>query len=72
MRKRNPAAVPAGAETRNDRRFVESLARGLAVLRCFAPADRELGNREIAIRTGLPPATVSRLTFTLTALGYLS
>ena len=72
MRKRNPAAVPAGADLRADRRFVESLARGLAVLRCFSPADRELGNREIATRTGLPPATVSRLTFTLTALGYLS
>ena len=72
MRKRDAAAVPAGADLRHDRRFVEALARGLAVLRCFAPADRELGNSDIAARTGLPPATVSRLTFTLTALGYLT
>lgn len=72
MRKRDPALLPAGAELRQDRRFVEALARGLAVLRCFAPAEHELGNRDIAVRTGLPAATVSRLTFTLTALGYLS
>lgn len=72
MRKRDSAAVPASADLRHDRRFVEALARGLAVLRCFAPADRELGNSDIAARTGLPPATVSRLTFTLTALGYLT
>jgi DNA-binding IclR family transcriptional regulator len=54
-----------------DRRFVTALARGLEVLRCFRPADRWLAHQEIARRTGLPQATVSRLTFTLTALGYL-
>ena len=31
-----------------------------------------LGNREIADRTGLPKATISRLTYTLVLLGYLS
>ena len=31
-----------------------------------------LGNREISDRTRLPKATVSRLTYTLTLLGYLS
>jgi DNA-binding IclR family transcriptional regulator len=31
-----------------------------------------LGNREISDRTGLPKPTVSRLTYTLTLLGYLS
>ena len=71
MRKRDPAALPAGAELRADRRFVEALARELAVLRCCAPVDRGLGNRETAARTGLPAATVSRLTFTLTSLGCL-
>jgi DNA-binding IclR family transcriptional regulator len=34
--------------------------------------DPVLGNREIADRTGLPKPTVSRLTYTLTLLGYLS
>ena len=55
----------------DDRRYVTALARGLAVLRCFAPDDRWLAHQELARRTGLPQATVSRLTFTLTALGYL-
>ena len=31
-----------------------------------------LGNREIADRTGLPKPTISRLTYTLTLLGYLT
>jgi len=51
---------------------VIALARGLNVLRCFRQGDRFLGNQEIAERTGLPKATVSRLTNTLTTLGYLN
>lgn len=51
--------------------FVAALARGLAVLRCFQPGLRTLGNQELARLAGLPKATVSRLTFTLTELGYL-
>ncbi|MCB2072032.1 MAG: IclR family transcriptional regulator, partial [Ottowia sp.] len=45
---------------------------GMEVLRAFSPATPVLGNREIADRTGLPKPTVSRLTYTLTLLGYLS
>lgn len=56
----------------DDRKFVVALARGLEVLRAFTPSEGLLGNQEIAARTGLPKATVSRLTYTLTALGYLS
>ena len=48
-----------------------ALARGLEILRCFGPGDRDLGNQEIARRTGLPKPTVSRLTHTLRELGYL-
>lgn len=55
----------------DDRRFSTALARGLAVLRAFRPGDDGLGNADIAARTGLPKSTVSRLTFTLQALGYL-
>ena len=55
-----------------DRRFATTLARGLSVLRAFRPSDDGLGNAEIAERTGLPKSTVSRLTFTLQSLGYLS
>lgn len=62
----------AGTAPRNDRQFVSSLARGLEILRAFSPSDRLLGNQEIAARTGLPKPTVSRLTHTLTRLGYLT
>lgn len=55
-----------------DRQFVNALARGLELLRCFQPGDTELGNAELARRTGMPKPTVSRLTYTLTKLGYLA
>lgn len=55
-----------------DRKFVVALARGLDVLRSFRPDDDMLGNLEIAERTGIPKPTVSRLTYTLTQLGYLA
>jgi len=55
-----------------ERQFVTALARGLEVLRAFRQNDVALGNHEIAERTGLPKPTVSRLTYTLCKLGYLS
>jgi DNA-binding IclR family transcriptional regulator len=55
-----------------DRSFVVALARGLDVLRAFHPNDGLLGNQEIAARTNLPKPTISRLTYTLTKLGYLT
>jgi DNA-binding IclR family transcriptional regulator len=55
-----------------DRQFAINLARGLQVLRAFTPSEPILGNRELADRTGLPKATISRLTYTLTLLGYLT
>lgn len=54
-----------------DRHFVTALARGLDVLACFRASDNLLSNGEIAARCGLPKSTVSRLTYTLTRLGYL-
>lgn len=54
-----------------DRKFVVALARGLEVLRAFHVRDGFLTNTEIAERTGLPKATVTRLTYTLCELGYL-
>ena len=56
---------------KGDRQFVEALASGLAILRCFRSTDHLLGNQEIARRTGLPKPTVSRLTHTLTQMGFL-
>ena len=55
-----------------DRQFVAALARGLEVLRAFRPNDGLLGNLEISERTNLPRPTVTRLTYTLTKLGYLT
>jgi DNA-binding IclR family transcriptional regulator len=69
-----PLSPPAGAfsyEHEGDRQFATTLARGLEVLRCFTPLEPLLGNKEISVRTGLPKPTVSRLTYTLTKLGYL-
>lgn len=59
------------AAAQADPRFVSALARGLTVLRAFLPQDRWLAHKELVARTGLPAATVSRLAFTLVALGYL-
>ncbi|WP_182667811.1 IclR family transcriptional regulator [Marilutibacter penaei] len=52
--------------------FVNAIGRAAAILRCFEHGDRRLGNRDLALQTGLPKATVSRLTYTLAALGFLS
>ena len=56
----------------SDRKFVAALARGLEVLRAFTPTEGLLGNGELVQRTGLPKPTVTRLTYTLTKLGYLT
>ena len=55
----------AGAAT------VLTVQRGMQVLRAFHSDRLPLGNAELVRRTGLPKATVSRLTTTLLQLGYL-
>jgi DNA-binding IclR family transcriptional regulator len=67
----SPSPGPYSYEHEGDRQFATTLARGLEVLRCFTPVEPMLGNKEISVRTGLPKPTVSRLTYTLTKLGYL-
>jgi DNA-binding IclR family transcriptional regulator len=59
------------SKMKEDRHFVSALARGLKVLTCFRSGDELLGNHELARRSGLPKSTISRLTYTLTKLGYL-
>lgn len=54
------------------RLFVTALARGLDILGAFRIGDGPLGNQELAHRSGLPKPTVSRMTHTLTQLGYLN
>jgi DNA-binding IclR family transcriptional regulator len=54
-----------------ERHFVTALARGLELLRCFGPNEREIGISELARRSGIPKPTVARLAATLAGLGYL-
>lgn len=56
---------------KDDRHFVTALARGLEVLHCFESAEERLGNQQLAERCDLPKSTITRLTYTLTKLGYL-
>ncbi|OGB21097.1 MAG: IclR family transcriptional regulator [Burkholderiales bacterium RIFCSPLOWO2_02_FULL_57_36] len=63
--------APMKPNVKEDRHFVTALARGLELLSCFRSGDKLLGNQELAERSKLPKSTVSRLTYTLTKLGYL-
>lgn len=75
MRKRSADARPEQTQEdwTGDRQFVTALQRGLDILRAFRPGDTQgLGNRDLASRTGLANSTVSRLTYTLLKLGYLT
>jgi len=65
------AAIVKPLVIKTDRHFVTALARGLEVLASFRHGDRMLGNQELSKRCGLAKSTVSRLTHTLTNLGYL-
>jgi DNA-binding IclR family transcriptional regulator len=56
-------------EVRSDRN--RSLERGISILRAFRPGADLLGNGELAERTGLSRATVSRLAQTLVDSGML-
>lgn len=47
------------------------LARGLAILSSFTPRQPWMSNQEIALETGIPTATVSRMLHSLVAIGYL-
>ncbi|PXW22284.1 IclR family transcriptional regulator [Paraburkholderia caballeronis] len=69
--RRRDGAADRNRDQNRDRSFVTALARGLELLRCFTPATRQLGLSELARRSGLPKATVSRLAGTLAQLGYL-
>jgi DNA-binding IclR family transcriptional regulator len=69
--RRSNAKSTAKSAVKEDRQFVAALARGLDVLACFRTSDKVLSNQDIAERCKLPKSTVSRLTHTLTRLGYL-
>ncbi|HEY3528881.1 MAG TPA: IclR family transcriptional regulator C-terminal domain-containing protein [Nocardioides sp.] len=51
--------------------FVEALARGLDVLRCFDASHRSMSLADVASATGLARPTARRLLLTLEELGYV-
>jgi IclR family pca regulon transcriptional regulator len=53
------------------REFIQSLDRGLAIIRAFGPRAAEQSVGELATRTGLTRATTRRFLITLTQLGYV-
>jgi DNA-binding IclR family transcriptional regulator len=70
--KRAPVLAPGTSQSQADRQFVVALARGLEVLGAFRLKDASLGNGDLAERTGIHAATISRFTHTLTRMGYLT
>lgn len=65
-------AVPAPtASAAREGDFVEALARGLDVLKCFGPMAMELTVSDVAARTELARPTARRLLLTLEQLGYV-
>ncbi|PZX15108.1 IclR family transcriptional regulator [Palleronia aestuarii] len=60
-----------GRDRSSDRKFINSLSRGFDILRAFKPGAGPMGNQELSLATGIPKATVTRLTHTLSELGYL-
>lgn len=71
---RAPVAAEAATSRNPDahRPPIKPVERGFAVLDAFLGEAEWLANQDIAARTQLPTATVSRLSQTLTALGYLT
>ena len=67
MNKRGGAASTDGRRTD----FVQSLDRGLAVIRCFSSEHPSLTLSEVAERTGLTRAAARRFLLTLQELGYV-
>ncbi|HWU65259.1 MAG TPA: IclR family transcriptional regulator [Ensifer sp.] len=68
MRKRSKSALGGQSD---DSVSASSLVRGLEILRAFRASDPTLSNFDLMERTGLPKATVSRLTYALVNMGYL-
>ena len=67
---RGPDGAAANAAAR-DSDFVQSLDRGLAVIRAFGPGRERLSLSDVARETGLTRAAARRFLLTLVKLGYV-
>jgi IclR family pca regulon transcriptional regulator len=65
------AGADVEAPVERDHDFVQSLERGLSVLRCFSAEHPSLTLSEVARLTGLTRATARRLLLTFERLGYM-
>ncbi len=61
----------ASIDQQKDRKFISSLARGLAVLEAFDQSQPAMGIADLAKKTGLSKSTTYRLVYTLRSLGYI-
>jgi IclR family transcriptional regulator, pca regulon regulatory protein len=66
-----PAAARNGEAPARNSDFVQSLERGLAVIRAFGPDREHLSLSEVAEATGLTRAAARRFLLTLVRLGYV-
>jgi IclR family pca regulon transcriptional regulator len=66
-----PIQAPDGALAARNSDFVQSLDRGLAVIRAFGPDRERLSLSEVARATGLTRAAARRFLLTLVKLGYV-
>ena len=57
--------------SQDDRQFVEAFARGMQLFEVLSKQKRSMTNGDLARATGLPPSTVSRLSYTAMKMGYL-
>jgi hypothetical protein len=66
-------AAPGARAVRHatDRRFSQSLLRGLSVLSCFGPERDDRGIVELASELGMSPSTAHRYAVTLVEIGLL-
>ena len=67
----DPDVQPSTGTDRKSSDFVQSLDRGLAVIRAFGPDRDRLTLSEVARETGLTRAAARRFLLTLVALGYV-
>lgn len=64
--------APSAAQARRSDAYVESFAKGLAVIRSFGPQHRRMTLSEVAVRSGLTRAAARRILLTLLELGYVA
>lgn len=70
--KKTARTAPAAAAARRADSFVESFAKGLAVIRSFGPHSKRMTLSEVSVRSGMTRAAARRILLTLLELGYVA